>query len=122
MLNISKYKIKPDFNLLLKTLSGKEKSGKVYSIELLIDEEIRKDIIENYFNERYSPPPFKIFRGTLKGIPAKELKEMLDNYYKQDINFNYKLGYTFIRDVKFFMDFHSLFYGAGFRKKTFWDG
>ena len=70
MLNISKYKIKPDFNLLLKTLSGKEKSGKVYSIELLIDEEIRKDIIENYFNERYSPPPFKIFRGTLKGIPA----------------------------------------------------
>ena len=72
---------KPDFKTFREVLEGRKKAERVYFVELLMDEEIKKYITENLFGERwisYSP-------------------ERREDYWKQDINFWYKMSYDYIR-------------------------
>ena len=50
-------KPQPDFELLVKVIKGEKKTDKVLMAELLIDEEIKKIIIEKYFGKKNIPSP-----------------------------------------------------------------
>jgi len=71
----------PDFEELRKVLKGEKEAKRVHFVELLMDGEIRKEITEKYLNKKW--------------IPATE--ETMKEFWMQDINFWYKLGYDYIR-------------------------
>jgi len=70
----------PDFESLEKVLRGEKEPEKVYFVELGIDMEIIKYIIENVMRQRW--------------IPSTE--ETQKDYQKQIIDFYYKMGYDYI--------------------------
>jgi len=69
----------PDFESLEKVLRGKKEPGKVYFVELGIDGEVLKYIIENVMREKW--------------IPQRE--EIQKDYVKQIIGFYYRMGYDY---------------------------
>jgi uroporphyrinogen decarboxylase len=101
---------KPDFVELLKVLSGEKKPEKVHFVEMLIDEEIKKILIEDYFGEKNYPPTVT-FGGSEEGAAGdkdyRENKEASDKYYKQLINFYYRMGYSVIADYEFLVNFQA---------------
>jgi uroporphyrinogen decarboxylase len=111
MVKIPLEKPEPDFNNMLDVLSGRKPPDKVLFSEMLIDEEIKKFIIENYFHEEnYSP--VVTFGGSdgggQKKTPAdEETKEASERYYQQLINFYYRMGYSFVADYEFLVNFQS---------------
>jgi len=91
-------------------LLGKQKSEKVQFIELWIDEEIKNEIITKYFGEKNYPPTVTFggsVEGELKKVDIKEAKQASERYYRQLINFYYKLGYSVLADYKFLVNFQS---------------
>lgn len=104
---------KPDFEYVLDVFSGKKKQDRVVLIELLIDEEIYQYIIENYFGEKYFPPPMARVFGTSEDssrgfINLEDEKEANRRYLKQTINFFYRMGYDFFPELEYFWLFESL--------------
>jgi len=100
---------KPDFDNFIQILNGLEKNIKVIFAELLIDEEIKKFIIENYFNEKNFSPPITMWRGEdINKFNAKEKKEAYEKYYKNIINFYYRMGYSLFPDMNFIINFDAL--------------
>lgn len=103
---------KPDFDYLVKVLSGEKIPDKVISVELLVDEEIKKFIIENYFGEKNIPPPNEQRFGSSNGDDSKknseEYRKICDDYNKQLINFYFRMGYSCIPDLEFYLDFSTL--------------
>ena len=91
-------------------LLGKKKPLKVHFVEMLIDEEIKKVLIEDYFNE-VNLPPTVTFGGSSEGVSEKtdfnSNKEASEEYYKQLINFYYRLGYSVIADYEFLVNFQA---------------
>ncbi len=60
---------KPDFDELVKVLTGQLFPKRVIAAELLIDEEVKKFIIEHFFGEKNIPPPSaQRFGGTRKEV------------------------------------------------------
>ena len=110
MIKIPFDKPKPDFDELSDVLLGKKKPKKVHFVEMLIDEEIKKAIIEDYFNE-INLPPTVTFGGSTEGVTAdsdfKKNKEASEKYYKQLINFYYRMGYSVIADYEFLVNFQA---------------
>jgi uroporphyrinogen decarboxylase len=110
MLNFLKNKPKHDFNLLADVLKGTKKSEKVLYGELLVDEEIKKVILEEFLEDKYFPPPV-ISWGENKAIDLlnfNEKKSYYKNYYESTISFYYKMGYSMIPDMMFMYNFESL--------------
>lgn len=70
----------PDFESFKKVLKG-ERAKKVHFVELLFDTEIKKYITENLLGKKWIPL-------------SSSTKE---DYWKQEINFWYKMGYDFIK-------------------------
>ena len=103
---------KPDFVYLLDVLSGKKPQDRVVFVELLIDEEIQKYIIENCFHKKYIPPTTPHYFGTIeeatKNINIEENKKSHWRYLKQGVDFYYKLGYDFFPELEYFWSFESL--------------
>mgnify|MGYP005857575691 CR=1 FL=1 len=101
---------KPDFNELNEILSGKKEPKKVHFVEMLIDEEIKKNLIEEYFGEKNIPPTVT-FGGSAEGINEDtdftKNKEESEKYYRQLINFYYRLGYSVIADYEFLVNFQA---------------
>jgi uroporphyrinogen decarboxylase len=101
---------KPDFEELSNVLLGKKKPLKVHFVEMLIDEEIKKALIEDYFGE-INYPPTVTFGGSADGISIDTdfhaNKEASEKYYKQLINFYYRLGYSVIADYEFLVNFQA---------------
>ena len=58
----------PDFNRMVDILKGKVIPGKPMIAEILIDEEVKKFIVENYFNEKNCPPPVESWGSTSLNI------------------------------------------------------
>ena len=114
MLKLPLLKPKPDFEYFIDVLSGKKKQDKVVFIELLIDEEIQKYIIENYFNEKYilptNPRIFHKSEGKSEIISNnfKKDKEDRAKFLKQTINFWHRMGYDCWPELEFFWNFESL--------------
>ena len=110
MIKIPLSKPGPDFEELSAVLSGKKKPSKVHFVEMLIDEEIKKSLIENYFGEtNYSPTV--TFGGSAEGVTEETdfaaNKEASERYYKQLIDFYYKMGYSVIADYEFLVNFQA---------------
>ena len=101
---------KPDFEELLKVLSGEKEPEKVHFVEMLIDEEIKKILIEDYFGEKNYPPTVT-FGGSEEGAAGnkdyRENKEASEKYYKQLINFYYRMGYSVLADYEFLVNFQA---------------
>ena len=86
---------KPDFENLLKVLAGKKEPDKVLFCEMLIDEEIKGYIIESHFGQKNYPPTvtFGGSAGDAAESPDyKETKEASERYYRQLIDFYYRMG------------------------------
>ena len=106
-------KPEPDFELLVKVIKGEKKTDKVLMAELLIDEEIKKIIIEKYFNKKNisSPRTQRLGSGEDNNLilnPGSEYIKNYQVYHKELINFYYRLGYHFIPDLEFYLDFSTL--------------
>ncbi len=101
----------PDFDTMAKVLSGEKKSDRVFSAELLIDEEIKKVIVEKYFRQENIPPP-RAQRfgsgGNGKIEDSCEFKKAYRDYHKALIDFYRRLGYHFIPDLELYLSFSSL--------------
>ena len=109
MLELPVKNLKPDFEDLVKTLKGTGKTNRLHYAELLIDEEIKKSILENYLCEKYFPPPVSQW-GTdkLDSSDFNEKRRYYEDYYKQSIRFWYLMGYSLYSDLTFISNFESL--------------
>ena len=100
---------KPDFEDLINVLKGSGKNNRLHYAELLIDEEIKKTILEGYFNEKYFPPPVSQWGAdTLDVMDFGEKKKYYEKYYTQSIRFWYLMGYSLYTDFTFISNFESL--------------
>jgi uroporphyrinogen decarboxylase len=103
---------KPDFDSMAKLISGEKKPDRVFIAELLVDEEIKKAIIEKYFKEKnVAPPREQRFGGSEDEGQYKsysEYKSAYELYHKELIKFYYRMGYHFIPDLEFYLNFSSL--------------
>jgi uroporphyrinogen decarboxylase len=110
MIKIPLSKPSPDFEELSAVLLGKKKSSKVHFVEMLIDEEIKKALIEDYFGE-VNYPPTVTFGGETDASHGKMDLESnriaSENYYRQLINLYYRLGYSVIADYEFLVNFQA---------------
>lgn len=101
-------KPQPNFDELLETLQGKRLPTKVHFIEMLIDEEIKRFIIENIFHERNYPPVVTFGGSTDRKSQADEdTREAVQKYYQQLILFYYRMGYSVIADYEFLVNFQA---------------
>ena len=73
-------KPKPDFKSFREVLEGRKSAERVHFVELLMDEEIKKHITENLLGKKWIPYS----------------AEMMEDYWKQNINFWYRMGYDYI--------------------------
>ncbi len=71
----------PNFEELEKVIKGEKIPERVYFTELVIDEEVKKHITENFLGKRW----------------VHSLPENKKDYLNQDIYFWYKMGYDYIR-------------------------
>lgn len=101
----------PDFDELKRVLGGDILPKKVHFAELFFDEEIKKYIVENYFDE-VNYPPFISTSGDIyvsnSNISNTDNQNKYKNYYKQLVNFWYRMGHSFMVDHKFIIDFCTL--------------
>lgn len=114
MISIPIKKPNPNIDNFLNNISGRKKPDKVYFFEHYIDEEVKKEIIEKYFNEKYFPAPFNIldsnnFIEAISTYNSERYKEDCKKYYKQEINLWYKMGYSFVPFFDFSISFSRLF-------------
>jgi uroporphyrinogen decarboxylase len=102
---------KPDYEELLSVLAGKNTQKKVHFVEMLVDEEIKKYIIESCFGEKNYPPTVT-FGGSANGTAAvsveqEQTRELSQRYYRQLIDFYYKMGYSVVADYEFLVNFQA---------------
>ena len=72
---------KPDFKTFREVLEGRKEAERVHFVELLMNEEIKEYIAENFLGEKWTP----------------YLTETKEDYWRQNINFWYRMGYDYIR-------------------------
>ncbi len=101
---------RPDFEELSNVLLGKKKPDKVHNVEMLIDEEIKKAVVEDFFGEKNLAPTVT-FGGSEQGISEdtdfNANKEASEKYYRQLISFYYRMGYSVIADYEFLVNFQA---------------
>jgi uroporphyrinogen decarboxylase len=105
MIKIPIINAKPNFDELISILKGLNEPRFVHFFEIAIDEEIKKFIIENYFNEK-NISRVNIF--TVDNLSFKEKKKASESYFKQLIYFYYKMGYSCFVDDEFGYSLFSL--------------
>ena len=104
----AKYR-KSDFQTLVQVLKGLKKSDRVVCAEVLVDEQIKEQILRRLFNEDYFPPPIEQWGPEkLSSSTFEEKKAHYRNYYRQTIRFWDLLGYPMIADLTFITNFESL--------------
>ena len=112
MLEIPLKNPKPDFEHLVKVLKGDVIPESVLMVELLIDEEVKKYIVDNYFNEKNIPPPSaQRFGSSVESAADREsedYKAAYRNYHEHLIDFYHKMGYHLLPDLEFYLNFSSL--------------
>lgn len=112
MFEIPVKKPKPDFDHLVDILSGRAVPDRIVAVELLIDEEVKKYIIENIFNEKNVPPPsaqrFGSSETEMTRRGSKDFRDAYRSYHTHLIDFYYRMGYHCIPDLEFYLKFSSL--------------
>ena len=108
-MNIPIKKIQPNFEELVEVIKGKKSIERALYAELLIDEEIQKEILENVFNDKYFPPPITQWGDDMVGVEDySEKMKAYKRYYEKTISFYYRMGYSLIPDLTFVSNFESL--------------
>ena len=115
MLRFPLIKPEPDFYDLLKVIAGKKEPSRVLFFEILIDDEVKKIIVEKYFGEKNCPPNFLTYKSsqnlknTLIDLGSEDNKEISRKYYKQLINFYYRMGHSIVPYWEYIIYFQQLF-------------
>jgi len=86
----------PDFETFKRVLKGEKEPDRVHFVEAWVDEEIRQFITENLMDERWVPAPPE--SSALRESRTVSLKQR-EAYWRQNINFFYRLGYDFFPDM-----------------------
>jgi uroporphyrinogen decarboxylase len=108
-LDFLKTKPHPDFDDFTAVLKGTKKSAKVHYAELVVDEEIKKVILEEFLEEEYFPPPVLNWGGSSAAILSfDEKKTQYKKYYEKTIKFYYCMGYSMVTDMMFMNNFEAL--------------
>jgi uroporphyrinogen decarboxylase len=112
MFEIPVKKPKPDFDHLVQVLSGYRVPDRIVAAELLIDEEVKRCIIENIFREENVPPPAGQRFGSDGDASivrrSDDYRKAYRKYHRQLIDFYCRMGYHFIPDLEFYLNFSSL--------------
>ena len=89
----------PDFKSFKRMLKGEGEPERVHFVELWIDEEVRKFITENLMGERWvsAPPEYSLLRDA--STPQAISLEEKQAYWRQNINFFYRMGYNCLPDL-----------------------
>ncbi len=98
----------PDFDALVGVLHGERKPAAVPFVEMLVDEEIKRSILEEYFGEKNFPPVVTFGGNAGQGSRTDEDREEASrNYYEQLVRFYHGLGYSVIADYEFLVNFQA---------------
>lgn len=111
-----------DFDELVKVLNGETLPKSVYLVELGIDEEIIKYIIESFFGEEYHYSPLtsrgkESIKETLNRIGSKENIKLSKKYYKQTANFYHLMGYSYLPYFEYDHCFRQIFFSQEISSK-----
>ena len=99
----------PDFEKMIGILKGSVKPDRLMYAEILIDEEVKEFIVENYFGEKNHPPPVEHWGSDREtALDLEEKKKAYEKYYKQMVDFYYRMGYSLFADLTFIVNFESL--------------
>jgi uroporphyrinogen decarboxylase len=102
---------RPDFVQFVQVVKGSITPRKVHFVEVLIDEEVKKYIIENYLCEQNVDPlpSFASEEGKVPGgCISEDYRKKHEAYYLQYMNFYCRMGYDLIPDHDFIMNLYSL--------------
>ena len=94
----------PDFESFKKVIKGEKEPERVHFVEVTIDPEIQKSIVENLMGEKWIPPKIGLFG--FSSSAASDIDE--EAYWKQFINFYYRMGYDFLPDEELVIHFQAL--------------
>ena len=98
MLKIPMQEPSPDFGSMEKIVKGEQEADRVPLVELLVDEEVKRVIIEEGMGDKWVAPPRLLFGTAPSGqIPREGAEEA---YWRQNINFFYRLGYDLVPDME----------------------
>jgi uroporphyrinogen decarboxylase len=92
---------------LIATVDGSSNSPGVFNIEVIVDEEIRQFIIENYFGQKYFPPERLDINKLDSGLKYEAQDDYLlakENYYRTYVNFHHGMGYSIVPDHDFIIN------------------
>ena len=90
-------------------LKGTKKSAKVHYAELVVDEEIKKIILEEFLEDEYFPPPVLNWGNSETAVLSfDEKKTQYKKYYEKTIKFYYAMGYSMVTDMMFMNNFEAL--------------
>jgi len=109
VLDFLKTKPHPDFNDFTAVLKGTKKPAKVHYAELVVDEEIKKIILEEFLEDEYFAPPVLNWGSSGTAVLSfNEKKTQYKKYYEKTIKFYYQMGYSMITDMMFMNNFEAL--------------
>ncbi len=92
---------------LLSVIDGSFKPSRIFNIEVIVDEEIRKFILENHFKKKYFPPVSIDIDMLDKGLKYETRGDYLaanERYYEAYVNFHHGMGYSIVPDHGFIIN------------------
>ena len=93
----------PDAEDLLAVLSAKKEMSRLHNIEVIIDEEIKKEIICKVFHEKYYNI-LGLYEVHKKDMSYQDYMQAKRDYYKMQIDFHKKVGYSIVADHDFLIN------------------
>jgi len=99
-----------DCEELLSVIDGSKAPQKVYSIEVIVDEEIKKYIMENLFDCDYFPSigiSERLLQSSKPLSSDEDYKKAKQDYYRMYMDFHYRMGYSIVPDHDFIINLES---------------
>jgi uroporphyrinogen decarboxylase len=107
MLKVPLKKPEPDFDEFLKICEGLKDPDRVHHVEVIVDEEIKKEIMEKHLDQKFHPPVGMFFGEadkSLKSLKKEDHIKAKEDYYRMNISFHYHMGYSFVTDHDFLIN------------------
>ena len=107
MLKVPLKKPEPDFDEFLNICEGLKDPDRVHHVEVIVDEEIKKEIMEKHLDQKFHPPVGMFFGEadkSLKSLKKEDHIKAKEDYYRMNISFHYHMGYSFVTDHDFLIN------------------